>query len=502
MKKIYLVLVAMVFCIGANAQNFTYTLDSTFNNKGYLILKSLSTNDIVHTACYLNNDNTMFVVSDFGAFSNHYSGWTKYKSTGKIDSTLCSSYCVSTGQITGSSYDIHKVRNDYFIPHTGFGGTVIHGINSTTVDNQVYNPGTRYMTCSAMLNDSVVIEGGNEAGPGVFAYTAQAPGSGYLGWSGHFLGTGYPHGDFITLPIATAGSVYIQAIGVQSDKKILVAGHFKVDSTEDIFVARFKFRTLTLDSTFGTNGIFRMIGTKNFGAAVYSMLIMANDSIYLNYLRGNGASGTTYLTKLLPNGAFTPNFGFNGETYAGTHKKMLITNDNKLMLAGNFNRFAECRNLDGSMFWTGFSNSSCYLDGTTYLPSAYNYFDLRDVKSNANGDILLVGTIDSSGLKCGIMVRLKKVLISTTEPDGINQIAELSNVKIFPNPALTSISFIVDLINKNATASIYSVVGNLISSHEINGNKTEINIQNLPKGVYVLQIKNGNQVNTSKFIKE
>jgi hypothetical protein len=501
MKKIYSILVALGLIFGAQAQNYTYKLDSSFNNKGYLLFRSVSGNDIANQACYLNDDSTMFVVADFGAASNHYSAWMKYKSNGKIDSTLCGSYCVSTGQINGSCYDIHKLRNDFFISHTGLGGTVIHGINSITVDNQVYNPGARYMTCSAKLNDSVIVEGGNEAGPGVFAYTAQAPGSGYSGWANHFIGTAYPHGDFISLPIASAGTVYVQAIGVQSDKKILVAGKFKVDSTNDVFVARFKYRTLILDSTFGTNGIFRIVGTVVYPADVYSMLITQDDNIFVNYLKGTGASGTAYLTKLLPSGAFTPNFGLNGETYAGIHKKMMITSDNKLMLAGSFNRFAECRNLDGISNWTAFNNSSYDLDGTNYLSSAYNYFDLKDVKSNNNGDIILSGSVDSSGIKCGIMVKLKKVALPVS-PNGIKQYAQLNGVKIFPNPASTSISFLLDNVNQNDKVSIFSIVGNLIFSQEVISLKTELNIENLAKGVYVLQVKNGDKMTTAKFVKE
>ncbi len=90
----------------------------------------------------------------------------------------------------------------------------------------------------------------------------------------------------------------------------------------------------------------------------------------------------------------------------------------------------------------------------------------------------------------------------TSYPLAIRSINETNQVSIYPNPATKSISFSLEQVNNKATASLYSIDGKLVASLPIHNVSTSMNIAGLTKGIYILQINNGDQFLTSKFIKE
>lgn len=90
----------------------------------------------------------------------------------------------------------------------------------------------------------------------------------------------------------------------------------------------------------------------------------------------------------------------------------------------------------------------------------------------------------------------------TSYPLGINSMIATNPISIFPNPATNSISFSLEHIHANAKASILSMDGKLMSSQPIQSLKTMLNTAALTKGLYILNVTNGEQHLTSKFSKE
>ena len=127
--------------------------------------------------------------------------------------------------------------------------------------------------------------------------------------------------------------------------------------------------------------------------------------------------------------------------------------------------------------WTAPSSSS----GTLTFYAAFN-------RSNNDGGENTFDTIGTSSL------------ILTDATTGIN---ELSNNALFisPNPASTSIYVHAMNLNANSMVSIYSITGELMLNEKLNTNN-QINISNLDKGVYLVQVSNSNQSFIKKFIKE
>ena len=64
--------------------------------------------------------------------------------------------------------------------------------------------------------------------------------------------------------------------------------------------------------------------------------------------------------------------------------------------------------------------------------------------------------------------------------------AHASNVRIYPNP--TQDILIIDGAPQGQTLRLYNIQGQILTSAQINGLNTEINVANLQQGTYLLQI--------------
>jgi aminopeptidase YwaD len=71
-------------------------------------------------------------------------------------------------------------------------------------------------------------------------------------------------------------------------------------------------------------------------------------------------------------------------------------------------------------------------------------------------------------------------------------------ISIFPNPANTEINIVVPL-NENSQIEISNAMGQVIFKDD---NKTKIDISNLPNGLYIVSVKQGQQSYTQKLIKQ
>ena len=94
----------------------------------------------------------------------------------------------------------------------------------------------------------------------------------------------------------------------------------------------------------------------------------------------------------------------------------------------------------------------------------------------------------------------KELLIYIDEETGVS-VVQIAELKIFPNP--TNGRLIVDCGNNTPIQIIfYDMTGKEVLNQNIN-NKTEINIGNLPKGIYSVSIISGNEViGNCKIVKQ
>ncbi len=72
----------------------------------------------------------------------------------------------------------------------------------------------------------------------------------------------------------------------------------------------------------------------------------------------------------------------------------------------------------------------------------------------------------------------------------------------FPNPASQTLNIRLGYFDTNSEVVIYSITGAQVVKTTLTSQETAINVSKLPKGMYILSINNGREVETMKFIKE
>ena len=86
--------------------------------------------------------------------------------------------------------------------------------------------------------------------------------------------------------------------------------------------------------------------------------------------------------------------------------------------------------------------------------------------------------------------------ITTVDEAGIYQ-----NITIYPNPSSTQITIeLCETPLKNTSLSIYNISGQQLISRLVNEPKTEIDISNLPTGIYIVKLQTPKEVITQKLV--
>lgn len=87
-----------------------------------------------------------------------------------------------------------------------------------------------------------------------------------------------------------------------------------------------------------------------------------------------------------------------------------------------------------------------------------------------------------------------------TKPNSVEQIDPSSKMMVYPNPALDYLSINI-AVSGQKTLAIYNMLGARIMSSNFFEDKSEINISDLPSGMYILKVKTSEGLASRKFIK-
>ena len=100
-----------------------------------------------------------------------------------------------------------------------------------------------------------------------------------------------------------------------------------------------------------------------------------------------------------------------------------------------------------------------------------------------------------AGQPCGIYVDILSL------PDKVSNISTNNSIILSPNPATTLLT--ITATNKINNITITNLLGQTVYTHEYNNEKAEVNVANLPTGVYFVKINGPNSYReVRKFLKE
>lgn len=75
---------------------------------------------------------------------------------------------------------------------------------------------------------------------------------------------------------------------------------------------------------------------------------------------------------------------------------------------------------------------------------------------------------------------------------------------IYPNPAASELNVVFDAGADVSHISVYNLIGKVVSVYRVNGNSANLNLENIPSGIYFLRLTNssGQVVSTKRFTKQ
>jgi uncharacterized delta-60 repeat protein len=217
-----------------------------------------------------------------------------------------------------------------------------------------------------------------------------------------------------------------RAMALQSDGKILVAGHSYNNSDYDFAVVRYNSDG-SLDNTFGTGGVVTTpIGSGDDYAK--AIALQSDGKIVVAGYSYNGSIDVIALARYNSDGSLDNTFDGNGilttveGIYAEYAQSVAIQSDGKIVVAGgvyivnNFDVRVVRYNTDGSL------DNTFDTDGLVLTPVTANYSDYANaVKIQSDGKIVVAG-FANSGLESNFMLLRYNTdgsLDNTFDTDGI-----------------------------------------------------------------------------------
>jgi uncharacterized delta-60 repeat protein len=290
-----------------------------------------------------------------------------------------------------------------------------------------------------------------------------------------------------------ARNEYGSAMALQSDNKIIVAGHITTGSTNDFQVIRYNTDG-SLDTTFNFNGkVTTDFGTTHDYADAVKVQIdgkilvaggSSNGVVYsfsASRYNANGTLDTSFDT----DGKLLTSFGLNDASAS----EILISNDSKFILAGWYNgdfamaRFNENGTLDNSFD----NDGKVSTDFNNQNDTAYA------MAMQTDGKIILAGKSFSDNSASFAIARYNTSLLKT-------EYFTKDDFYIAPNPANDIIAIQNNNNLKIDNLAIFDISGKKILDES--QNTTSLNIQALESGTYFLQILSDGKTSRNKFIKK
>lgn len=206
------------------------------------------------------------------------------------------------------------------------------------------------------------------------------------------------NGNGIVIGSYTSENNSADAMAIQADGKIVVAGATGVAANINLGVSRFN-NDGSLDTTFGTDGKV-ILSSGWIKTYILDMKIQNDGKIVMAGYRWNNETGDFIMFRLNEDGSVDPSFGNDGLAIFDTgeaevSESFAILEDGKFILSGYINEdFSMVKvNSDGSIDTTFGTNGWVLTDFAQSLAFAY------DININAEGKIMLAGaSLDTTNM--------------------------------------------------------------------------------------------------------
>lgn len=164
----------------------------------------------------------------------------------------------------------------------------------------------------------------------------------------------------------------------------------------------------------------------------------------------------------------------------------------------------------------GYHNGEIVADSVDFYLADYRFDDNNQdyiIKDWTYVDLLSLGPVDSLQFSLsstdngmfGMNTPAYFVMDNFTTTDGLTSTKEVVSarewLKVYPNPASGFLRIRSKLLNETTLVSIYNLQGSLLLQERYQREEQRLNIQNLPKGSYLIRLETAEKVSSQLFIK-
>lgn len=502
MKTILTFLLSSIISVYFNAQNGT--LDPTFGIDGKVATQVGTFNDRGNGIAIQTDQKILIAGQSYGV-SQKYMTVLRYNPDGSVDTTFANAGVATIDfGTTGSAGNAIALQSDGKIVIGGNNNSdfAIARLNSNgALDNTFGTNGlvnTKFGTSSyqfisalkILSNDKILAVGTvsiSNFDIAMAKYNVDGT-----------LDTTFGNNGKVTTAHPNGLNEYGNAIAIQNDNKIVVAGTISPGGTNDFQTIRYN-PDGTLDLTFNYNG--KVI--TDFGTTVdagNTVAIQNDQKILVGGSSSDGIISKFSMARYNTDGSLDLSFDSDGKVFteftsSSAYGNALAINNDKIFLAGNSsfdnNNFAMASyNVDGSL------DSTFGLGGKITTDFNTNSDQSFAIAFQADGKIILGGsTSDAASYTAFAMARYNYAPSTLQTHNIANQ-----SFSVFPNPTTSYLNIKNDKSEKIISISILDVSGRKIM--DFTENQKIINVESLNAGLYILIIKTEKETKQLKFLKK
>jgi uncharacterized delta-60 repeat protein len=315
------------------------------------------------------------------------------------------------------------------------------------------------------------------------------------------LDTSFGDDGIVTTDIDNTDNVGV-SIALQSEGKIVVAGVITQPTGYDTVLLQYNSDG-SLDNSFGSNGM-TLTGVENSDEVATSVAIQGDGKIVVEGYGSNGANYDVTLQRYDVNGSLDLTFDTDGmvTTAIGTSGdrafSAAIQSDGKILAAG-YSTVGSTLDIAVLRFNTnGSLDNSFDGDGIVTTPIGQSDEGATFVTLQNDGKIV-VGGFSRSGADYDFAVlRYNNPSINTDVNESTEQEMRYS---VFPNPFSASTTILLGRPCVNATIAVYNALcEQVMELNNISGYSIILHRNDLPGGVYYVQLTEGNLTSLEKII--
>ena len=320
------------------------------------------------------------------------------------------------------------------------------------------------------------------------------------------LDTGFGNGGYVIPDLGVTGLQFSSAFEVKitDDGKIVAGGNVDADGIYGFAIVQLLENGQT-DPSFGNNGVLLEDISPSTLGSLTSVAIQQDGRILMGGWYRDGSDRKMIIKRYLENGSNDNSFGSNGQAEFNFGNieylnDVLPQPDGKILgLGGVDNDLILFRiNSDGSIDG-GFGDN-----GSTITHVVESFTSGEEMVLQNDGKVVIVGYSFTPPSQQYFVGRYNTGLLSNNDfkDNSLSVIVE-------PNPARHNTTLRYKLLEDTSiSVHLYDIMGRLIRtiiSEEYAGpgeHKFDIDVSNLPSGIYFLDLRNGVSTATTKLIKE